>query len=207
MDAGRQGREHPDGLKARWTWAGGRHQRLATWTSAEQPAGESVERRASGRLVSKPAGFDTASTDNTAAFGGKTAELSFDIAKLAVDWDGRSYATDPNASFDVKIDGNLVAHVDPFDFAAWEAIKMQHVTVDIMADLSNWSTRRQTTRRPTWLLWVRSRQRPHRRLGPLRGDSGQTARVDAHGRQERTNTLRRLRGSVGAKPGVHDAME
>ena len=44
--------------------------------------------------------------DNTAAIAGATAVLSFDIAKQDF---GIGKITDPNASFEVRIDGNVVA--------------------------------------------------------------------------------------------------
>jgi len=67
-------------------------------------------------------------TDNTAAAGGKTSVLSFDIAKLDLKWDGNPYQTDPNASFQFKIDNAVVAEIHASDLATNQ---MTHFDVDI----------------------------------------------------------------------------
>ena len=41
---------------------------------------------------------------------GNTAVLSFDIAKMTVNWGGTFFSTDQDASFDFLIDGHVVAH-------------------------------------------------------------------------------------------------
>jgi hypothetical protein len=70
-------------------------------------------------------------TDSTAAVAGKTSVLSFDIGTQDLTFNGQHYATDPNASFDFKIDNQVVAHFDADDFAAPNA--MLHFDIDISA--------------------------------------------------------------------------
>ena len=68
-------------------------------------------------------------TNSTAAVGDKTSVLSFDIAKMQVAWDGNPYATDPNASFAFKIDGQEVKSFTASDFANFN--EMKHFDIDI----------------------------------------------------------------------------
>jgi len=79
------------------------------------------------------ANLSHAFTDTTPAVGGITSVLSFDIAKQAVTFEGQNYATDPNASFDFKIDGKTVAHFTASDFA--KAGEWQHFDINIGADI------------------------------------------------------------------------
>jgi hypothetical protein len=80
-----------------------------------------------------PGGIDISHTfvDPTAAVGGKTAVLSFDIAKMAVNWDGKNFATDPNAAFQFKLDGQVVAEVHASDLELATPNAMHHFNVDI----------------------------------------------------------------------------
>lgn len=68
-------------------------------------------------------------TDNTAAVGGKTAVLSVDIAKMAVNWDGNNFFTDPDALFQFKIDDTVVGQVHASDLA--NPNEMKHLEFDI----------------------------------------------------------------------------
>jgi hypothetical protein len=68
-------------------------------------------------------------TDTTAAVGGKTSVLSFDIGIQDLTYLGNHYATDTDASFQFQIDGKVVADFDWSDFNA--ANVMQHFEVDI----------------------------------------------------------------------------
>jgi hypothetical protein len=68
-------------------------------------------------------------TDTTAAEGGKTAVLSFDIAKQDLTYQGVHYATDPNAAFEIKIDGTTVAHIDASDLLTNN--DMYHQQIDL----------------------------------------------------------------------------
>ena len=65
--------------------------------------------------------------DNTAAIAGATAVLSFDIAKQDF---GVGKLTDPNASFEVRIDGNVVAQIDAADLANFNQMKHFEVVID-----------------------------------------------------------------------------
>jgi hypothetical protein len=78
-----------------------------------------------------PGGIDISHTfvDPNAAVGGKTAVLSFDIAKMAVNWNGTPFATDPNAAFQFKLDGTAVATIHASDLATPNT--MNHFDVDI----------------------------------------------------------------------------
>jgi len=69
-------------------------------------------------------------TDATAAVGGKTSVLSFDAAMQNLDYNGQHYQTDPNASFEFKIDGTTVAHISASDFTVGDN-NMQHFDIDI----------------------------------------------------------------------------
>jgi len=77
------------------------------------------------------ANISHAFTDTTAAANGVTSVLSFDIGTQNLTFNGQNYATDPNASFDFKIDGNTVAHFDADDFATPN--QLQHFDIDISA--------------------------------------------------------------------------
>ncbi|QIG47570.1 hypothetical protein G5V57_07390 [Nordella sp. HKS 07] len=68
-------------------------------------------------------------TDSTAAVGGKTAVLSFDIAKQNLTYLGNAYQTEANASFDVRIDGVTVKTILASDLV--ENNQMYHFDVDI----------------------------------------------------------------------------
>ena len=68
-------------------------------------------------------------TDTTAAEGGVTSVLSFDIAKQDLTYQGIDYATDPDAAFEFKIDGVTVAHIDASDLLLDN--EMYHYEVDI----------------------------------------------------------------------------
>ncbi len=70
-------------------------------------------------------------TDTTAAVNGKTAVLSFDIGRMALNWNGTDFATDSDAKFEFRVDGHTVAEFDAVDFAS--ANVLQHFDVDIMA--------------------------------------------------------------------------
>jgi hypothetical protein len=76
-------------------------------------------------------------TDTTNAVGGITAKLSFDIAKQSIDYTNQHFETDPQASFEVRIDDVVVAQFDADDFVDFNT--MQHVEVDIAgyADLGD----------------------------------------------------------------------
>ena len=63
------------------------------------------------------------------AHAGASAILSFDIGTQSVDFNGQHYATDPNASFVFKIDGNTVATFHASDFA--NPNQLQHFDIDI----------------------------------------------------------------------------
>ena len=78
-----------------------------------------------------PGGIDISHTftDGTGPVGGKTSVLSFDIAKMDVNWDGHQYQTDPNASFAFKVDGATVKSFTASDFT--DVNKMHHFDVDI----------------------------------------------------------------------------
>jgi hypothetical protein len=78
-----------------------------------------------------PGGIDISHTftDSTAAVAGTTSVLSFDIGKMAVNWDGQNFATDPNASFEFRIDGETVAQFDALDFTNFN--EMQHFDIAI----------------------------------------------------------------------------
>jgi hypothetical protein len=70
-------------------------------------------------------------TDTTDAVDGKTSVLSFDIGIQSLDYQGVHYATDPNASFEFRIDGQTVAQFDASDAMFVEENKLYHVEVDI----------------------------------------------------------------------------
>ena len=74
-------------------------------------------------------------TDLTAPVSGKTAVLSFDIAKQALTYEGNPYATDPNAKLEFKIDGAVVATVNASDLLS--ANTMQHYDISIAAYADN----------------------------------------------------------------------
>ena len=63
------------------------------------------------------------------AHAGASAILSFDIGTQSVNFNGQPYATDPNASFEFKIDGNTVATFHASDFA--NPNQLQHFDIDI----------------------------------------------------------------------------
>ena len=48
---------------------------------------------------------------------------------MAVNWDGQNFATDPNASFEFRIDGETVAQFDALDFTNFN--EMQHFDIAI----------------------------------------------------------------------------
>jgi hypothetical protein len=64
-------------------------------------------------------------TDNTDAVAGKTATLSFDIAKQDAD----GHTTSPSESFEFRIDGVMVAQIDASDLAT--SGDMYHYDIDI----------------------------------------------------------------------------
>jgi hypothetical protein len=68
-------------------------------------------------------------TDATAAVAGTTSVLSFDIAKQSLDYQGTHYATDPNASFEFRVDGAMVAHINASQLATND--DMYHFEVPI----------------------------------------------------------------------------
>jgi hypothetical protein len=68
-------------------------------------------------------------TDTTAAVDGKTSVLSFDIGIQSLDYLGNHYETNPDASFEFRIDGKVVADFDWSDFNT--ANEMQHFDIDI----------------------------------------------------------------------------
>jgi hypothetical protein len=69
--------------------------------------------------------------DATAAGGGVTSVLSFDITTQSLNFNGQHYATDPNATFEFRIDGNTVKQFNADDFTAGER---QHFDVAINGD-------------------------------------------------------------------------
>jgi hypothetical protein len=79
-----------------------------------------------------PGGIDISHTftDTTAAIDGKTAVLSFDIAKMDVKWDANNYVTDPNASFEFRVDGSVVAQIDAADFANFNEMKHFDIAIE-----------------------------------------------------------------------------
>jgi hypothetical protein len=68
-------------------------------------------------------------TDKTAAVGGVTSVLSFDIGIQDLNYQGNHYVTDPNASFEFRIDGVAVASFTAGQFGT--ANEMQHFDIDI----------------------------------------------------------------------------
>jgi hypothetical protein len=80
-----------------------------------------------------PGGIDISRTftDSTDAVGGTTSVLSFDIGKMAVNWDGVDFATASDAMFEFRIDGQTVKQFDASDFANFN--KMEHFDIDIGA--------------------------------------------------------------------------
>lgn len=72
-------------------------------------------------------------TDNTAApsVGDKTSTLSFDMAMMSVEWDGRPYETDPNASFSFRIDGQEVKAISNANTFGGTMNTWMHFDVDI----------------------------------------------------------------------------
>ena len=69
--------------------------------------------------------------DLTAAVGGKTAVLEFDIAKQSLNYLGNHYETDGNAEFRVLIDGHEVTRIKASDLTLNNT--MYHQTVEIEA--------------------------------------------------------------------------
>ena len=67
--------------------------------------------------------------DKTAAIAGATAVLSFDIARQDLNYKGTNYQTDPDAKFQVLIDGEVVAEVNYADLA--NPNEFTHYTVNI----------------------------------------------------------------------------
>lgn len=78
-----------------------------------------------------PANISHAFTDATAAVAGTTSVLSFDIGTQDLTYQGQHYATDPNASFEFKIDGQTVAQFDASDFSSPNGLV--HFDIDISA--------------------------------------------------------------------------
>ena len=78
-----------------------------------------------------PGGIDISHTftDSTAAVGDKTSVLSFDIAKMNIEWDGLPYQTDQNASFSFKIDGEVVKEIHASDLETPN--QMQRFDIDL----------------------------------------------------------------------------
>jgi len=68
-------------------------------------------------------------TDTTAAVAGTTSVLSFDIATQSLDYLGQHYATDPSASFEFRIDGFTVAHINASQLATPN--EMQHFEFNV----------------------------------------------------------------------------
>ena len=105
-------------LRAKSVWA--------TYSALSTPplanTGSTPRTRRAGTISG---GIDISNTfkDTTAAVGGKTAVLSFDIAKMDVNWDLHNYKTDPNASFEFRVDGKVVAQFDAADFTDFNSMK------------------------------------------------------------------------------------
>jgi hypothetical protein len=80
-----------------------------------------------------PGGADISHTftDTTAAVGGTTSVLSFDIGTQNLTFNGQTYATATDASFEFRIDGNAVATFHASDFATPD--QLQHFDVNIAA--------------------------------------------------------------------------
>src|SRR5262249_25743131 len=74
-------------------------------------------------------------TDTTAAVGGKTAVLSFDIATQSLDYLGNHYQTDPNATLEFRIDGQMVHQFNASEFATPNV--MQHYDIAIAGYANN----------------------------------------------------------------------
>jgi hypothetical protein len=68
-------------------------------------------------------------TDTTAAEGGVTSVLSFDIAKQDLTYQGNPYVTDPDATFEFRIDGQTVATVEAADLA--NSNEMYHFEIEL----------------------------------------------------------------------------
>ena len=74
-------------------------------------------------------------TDATAAVAGVTSVLSFDIAKQDLTYLGNEYQTDPDASFEFRIDNVAVATISASDLAANNT--MYHFEFDIASYADN----------------------------------------------------------------------
>ena len=87
-----------------------------------------------------PGGINISHTfiDTTAAVEGTTSVLSFDIGTQSLEFNGQHYETDPNASFDLKIDGEVVKHLQASDFANPNELK--HFDVHIESYTNNAGT-------------------------------------------------------------------
>ena len=113
------------------------------WTgSGSDPAKSELGANGYGGIASTSGGFwlDTQNspgqvgishtfTDSTAAIAGKTAVLSFDIAKQSLTYQGTHYATASDAAFEFRVDGVTVKHINAIDLAVDN--KMYHFDVDI----------------------------------------------------------------------------
>jgi hypothetical protein len=80
-----------------------------------------------------PGGIDISHTftDTTEAVQGTTSVLSFDIGIQSLAFNGQHYETDPNASFDLKIDGAVVAQLKASDSEFATPNKMVHIDIPI----------------------------------------------------------------------------